>query len=193
LYISDLDLTPSIFPPALGLSNIDIELEDLCNPHIVLQLVAKLGDPQSSVSITGCAVELLPDYWGALSLTRIPEEHDLTPILRSCRGTKLSLHNCPGFNDGVLRMMIISSYDSGHCQCAPYVRRLHISNCPNISATELKRLVEIRRLCMNDTVPITELRLYGDVPQLLPNELRWFESRVPQFSYCRFRRDDIEL
>ena len=75
------------------------------------------------------------------------------------------------------------------------VWQLHImiSNCPNFSATALKRLIDTRCLCMNGHVLIDELRLYGDVPQLLPNDLWWFESWVPQFSCCRFRRDDIEL
>jgi hypothetical protein len=72
LHITDLDLTPSTFPRNLDLPEIDIELEDLSDPMTVYRLISILGNPQRSVTIAGCAVYLPEDYYGALTLKRIP-------------------------------------------------------------------------------------------------------------------------
>ena len=141
LCVSDVDLAPSLFLEwlsFLNIPNMDIELEDLRSPITVSQLVDILGAPQCSVFITGCNVTRLPTYEGALALMRIPVNRDLIPILRSFRGPKLSLNDCPGFHDRVLEMMIQHS----RSPCAPQVHQLDISNCPYLSVAMLKRFIE---------------------------------------------------
>jgi len=174
------------------LSNFDIQLENIRNPDTVFQLVAVLGTPQRSVSIIGCAIELLPYYEGPLTLMRIPVDHDLIPVLRSFTGTNLSLRDCPGFHARALRIMNLAPYQHHQIRCTPHVRRLHISNCPNICVNELKRLIEGRRMGLGGQPSITELHLYA-LPEISPRDVAWFKSKVQHFSYRPYTPDDAEL
>jgi hypothetical protein len=110
-------------------------------------------------------------------------DHDLAPLLRLWHGCVLNITDCPRFDDALLGAM--SSKANGVFNCAQFLERLNIQNCPNFSVAALRRFVESRldlpfnHHVFNRVTPrIKDIQLSGNVPTVSQVEQSWFDANV---------------
>jgi hypothetical protein len=77
--------------------------------------------------------------------------------------------------------MTVASHERDRLRCAPCVKQLHISDCPNISVSDLKKLIETRYTGFNCMTPIEELHIGGNIPELSPHNVQRLERYVSHF------------
>jgi hypothetical protein len=199
LRITDLDPHPS--PEPLDIPDLDppmgefLDLEDLHGFKVMDQIIRFLDNP-FNISFTHCTFDDITDEFnyfadhggGVLNLEEISQ--DLTPLLRLWHGHSLKITDCPRFDDALLDAM--SSNDNGLFNCAAYVERVNIHDCPNFSIAALRRFVESRlNLPVSNDDPwnyviprIQSIRCSGNVPSISSVEKAWFGANlVTAFSY----------
>jgi hypothetical protein len=170
-----------------------IVVENMHNTNSVEQILDFFGG-WSNLHIAHGPLHHAYNIEGNLSLKEIDGGEDLVTFLTECVSQKLVIDGCPGFGDEALDAMMSpesEAYWRMMPSCAPFLQDLSILNCPDFSISNLKKVVEMRRvqsIRMNpsgETLPprICILRLSGRVPDVSPEDRDWFKGCLYEFSY----------
>jgi hypothetical protein len=175
IHVNDLHLEESPDPShgffRFGLKT--IVLESMPSTRCAQKIVTCLGAPQYVHIIRSGLISVFRSFSQSHTiLQEIDEGEDLVAFIKKFSDCVLAVRDCPGFNDEVL--------DAMH-HCAPGLQDLSIFNCPNISITALKKLVETR--CLNTRNQLRTIRISGRVPEISLEDAKWFNDRLFTFFY----------
>jgi hypothetical protein len=166
----------------------DLETLDVCDLECfdpVNTILTAVGTRLKSTSITRCVTSDVHDFRGCLNLEGI--NCNISQLLRCWNGKKLFVSHCPGFDDSVLEDIGLIHDRNGvfSIRRAANLHTLSISDCSNVSAAGLKRLVRGRR-CLSDSegqLALKKLFVSGDVPHITPKDRLWFTKKLLCFGY----------
>ena len=161
-----------------------VTFEDLSGEIVAEFFRVTNANPHDTI-ITSCSA-CSTDTSGTISSSNLTLEEitagpDLTKFLGDWHGHILSLQNCPGFNDSVLRMCEVA---------APNMSELRISDCPNFSVGALREMLDRRSklAAYSDNQwdlppfsPITVLTVEGCGPLISSEDLKWFQGHLSYF------------
>jgi hypothetical protein len=182
LEMTDLTLDPSPLPlptatkrPILS----GLHLKDIHNSKSLAEIF-DFFTHTSEITVTHSAIGDVGPFnsKGCLTLEDIDADQDLVPLLRNWEGYYLTVKGCPSFNDTVLHMM--APREDGAHNCAHYMAKLVISDCPNFSVAALKQLVSAK-LNAADVFAIESLQVSGRAPDISAGDRQWLTEKVDMF------------